>query len=768
MDPDVVIVTSGERRTFQRKLQGIEITNQIDAERIFQIYQDKGVIKPAVPAERGDASWQMAFALGYHACPSRKNTWMQLIGCNKFKIKGRDWPEWRMPGWQPDSIWELEEQEEFMLYFNTYGPHIFISRLLRHGLVYGGMEAVVPSAPLKDCFLIFLQGAMEEPELKRCNPLALTSDSTLTLRRDTASPAVRLYNPAFEHLRTPAEREKAKKMRMAAAGLVEEEEKEREKTLFPQQPSSTTSALDDSAQAGEEEGLEEGELAEVEDEEETVEIVEEEAAEEAAEEEEPLQICAEEDDLLLDGNNNEPDSASEPRRERKDTRRPKKGTRGTSTRSDNNNNNRSSRSDADIRDALRQLAGQEAAAPPQEQVLREVKVLAETIRVPQHAGRLPLAQRLGPIPAKEESAPVPSTSAQAEEHPGYFTRQWEENHRKAAEAQDAALRALGPADEEEAALQQGQQPDMGGGPDRRGHLRPRFAPFDHRSRTNEGAAAADLYREEAKFFPPAQVAVIAPDRNMVLAARTARGPKPQQPRSSRKGDRRQHRKLSKRLLDHPVLSLEQVVTNAYVAAPIFDKRCTFCASWHCSRYLKGTRTLNCATYKEQLELAPTRRICDYRRCGTAAVDHHTAVCPILHARCGVCHCRGHTAAHGCNLGDERIMERLRYDFEEYADIGVYTKKRFANLAWGFYPYPSSAPRHVVVVSYRRLSDMPVLAAIGLLETVLQLPENRALPQGGVLESGHRLTAHTARGQLSAEGADSDWGEEEDEESDDHH
>ena len=211
-----------------------------------------------------------------------------------------------------------------------------------------------------------------------------------------------------------------------------------------------------------------------------------------------------------------------------------------------------------------------------------MKVLAETIRVPQHAGRLPLAQRLGPIPAKEESAPVPSTSAQAEGHPGYFTRQWEENHRKAAEAQDAALRALGPADEEEAALQQGQQPDMGGGPDRRGHLRPRFAPFDHRSRTNEGAAAADLYREEAKFFPPAQVAVIAPDRNMVLAARTARGPEPQQPRSSRKGDRRQHRKLSKRLLDHPVLSLEQVVTNAYVAAPIFDKRCTFCASWHCS------------------------------------------------------------------------------------------------------------------------------------------------------------------------------------------
>ncbi len=301
-----------------------------------------------------------------------------------------------------------------------------------------------------------------------------------------------------------------------------------------------------------------------------------------------------------------------------------------------------------------------------------------------------------------------------------------------------------------------------GGPERHGRTPVRYEPFDYRSRMNPAAAAdAAAFQREAKFFPPAPVAVIAPDRNLTLAARTARGPKAQCPAVARARDRKRSRKLGKRLLDHPIMTKEQVVLNPYVAAPIFDKRCCFCASWHCSRFLRGTRTPNCACYKEQLELAPTRRLCDYRRCGAAAVDHHTAVCPTLHARCNTCGCLGHTAAHGCNLADERVRERLRYDFEEVADIGVYTQKRFENLAWGFYPYPTSAPRNVVVVSYRRLSHLPVKAAMGLLDSVLQLPENRALPQGGVLESGHRLTAREVPDHQHQQGAGPQWGEDDD-------
>lgn len=758
-DPDVVVVTSGERRTFLKKYQGIEVVSQIDTERIFQIYQEKGVIHPAVQAERGDLSWQLAYAIGYHVSPSKRNTWQQLIGENKYKLKGRDWPEWRMPGWQPDSVWRLNEQELFHLYFTTYGPHIFINRLLRHGLIYGGMEAVVTDVPLKDCYLIFLQGAMEEPELKLSNPLALHTDLHFTTKRDCSSPAVRRYNPQYAHLQTPTEKEEARRARMAA--VVSKASLSREElALFPEQPSSTTGALQGSLEGSQEEGaLEEGEL--VEEEGETVEIVEEEE-----EGEEPLQICVGDEDLaLVDNNNNEQECREAPRRERKDN----KPSKGKGPR----------RSDSDIVVALKRMAEssspppkREKSPPSREAPARQVKILTEKVRLPEKQ-RL-LAHRLGP-PVTPEADSVPSTSSAPPQHPGYFTaRGWEEKQKKEAEQKAAdtsapaaqqgrASHLLGDLKCVDGGQQQALVPfhqvqsddEDGPGPAKIGRDAPCYAPFDHRSRLMPERAHAGHYREEAKEFPPAPVAVIAPDRNLVLAARTARGPKPQGP-ARRRRDRKKNRKLGRRLLDHPDLTPEQVYTNPYVAAPIFDKRCSFCASWHCSRYLKGTRTLNCTCFKEQVEFAPTRRLCDYRRCGNEAVDHHTAVCPTLHARCTTCGCRGHTATHGCDIRDDRIMERFRYDFEECADVGVYTKKRFENLAWGFYPYPQSAPRNVMVVAYRRLSDLPVLAALGLLDSVLQFPENRPLPQGGVLESGHRLSAGGPRGGGEEDGDSEDW------------
>ena len=773
LDPDVVVITSGERRTFLRKLQGIEVVNQIDTERIFQIYQDRGVIRPAVTAERGDLTWQLAFALGYHASPSRRSTWRQLIGDDKFQVQGRDWPEWRMPGWQPDSVWELKAKERFNLYFNTYGPHIFVSRLLRHGLVYGGMEAVVGDVPLRDCYLLFLQGAMEEPELKKSNPLGLHSDLELTERRDRSSPAVRLYNEKYVHLRTPLEKEEAKCARMAAVTSAAELSAY-ERSLFPEQPSSTTAALRGSpATSGGESELEEGELQE-----ETVEIVEE-------EEEEPLEICVGEEDLsLCDDNNNEnartPDSSNPAvglgkGARKKDNRLPRKGRGGGGKEGgqvppQDAPANSGGRSEAEIQEALRHLAHLPAAPAPKKadpakkETERKVTLLKEQVPLPQ-TSKFPMAHRLGP---SAEVQPIPSTSANPPPHPGYYTAAgWEEQKRKEEEEKGKPevvllnspsmykddppllLGDLKRGDQvQPQALEASQQDHLhgrgDGGPDKVDRRSTRFAPFDHRSRLQPKQADAGLYRDEAQHFPPAPVAVVAPDRNLVLAARTRRGPKPQGPVGARKRDRKRSRRLSKMLLDHPELTLEQVVNNPYVAAPYFDKRCSFCASWHCSRYLKNSRTPNCVCFKEQMELAPSRRLCDYRRC-MEATDHHTAVCPTLHARCTTCQCRGHTSSHGCDLRDERVMERLRYDFEETADLGVYTQKRFSNLAWGFYPYPQSAPRNVVVVSYRRLSDLPVLAALGLLHSILQLPENRPLPQGGVLESGHRLSVVGDRG-----------------------
>ncbi len=772
LDPDVVILTSGEGRTFQKKLHGIEVTCQLDTERIFAIYQAKGVIKPAVPAERGDLSWQMAYAAGYHAFPSHKNTWEQLVGDHKFKIKNRDWPEWRMPGWQPDSLKRLDEQELFHLYYGAYAPHMFVNRLLRHGLTYGGMDAVAADAPLRDCFLIFLQGSMEAEELLQTNPLGLHSDFKVDKRRDRSSPAVRLYNPQYEHLRTPLEKAEAKRARMAAF-----QEKD-DSFLFPEPPSSTTSALrsDDGGEAS----LEEGELVE-----ESVEILEE---EELAEE--PLQICVGEEDLSIidDNNNNEVESPVDPPRCKKDNRLPKKSSRRVEVKDSGSNKSNavagvssSSRSDADIREALQKMAGTQSSEPStSSEVVRTVTVLDEPLLLPEPASRAPLAHRLGPTPSTSAAAAEEEKPCVEGPHPGYFTAQGWEAHKQEEEERrmrervvqvleadgDLQLRQEDLKGGEEGLLRDPRLPQQAapqhlgtGGPERQRRPSARYAPFDLRSRLASQAADAESFRQEAKFCPPAQVAVMAPDRNLVLAARTARGPKPQKPPRARPSERKRNRNLSRRLLDHPPMTKEQVINNPFAAAPVFDKRCSFCASWHCSRYLRGTRTLNCACFKEQLELAPTRRLCDYRRCGAGAVDHHTAVCPTLHARCTTCGCRGHTAAHACSPADERVMERFRFDFEEVADTGIYTQKRFKNLAWGFYPYPASAPRNVVVVSYRRLSDLPVLAAIGLLESVLQLPENRALPQGGILESGHRLTAVHPRDRPSSPSIAYGWGEE---------
>ena len=46
-----------------------------------------------------------------------------------------------------------------------------------------------------------------------------------------------------------------------------------------------------------------------------------------------------------------------------------------------------------------------------------------------------------------------------------------------------------------------------------------------------------------------------------------------------------------------------------------------------------------------------------------------------------------------------------------------------------------------MVSYRRLSDLPIDHAFSTLRSVLLLPENQPLPQGGLLQGGLYLSHH---------------------------
>lgn len=72
------------------------------------------------------------------------------------------------------------------------------------------------------------------------------------------------------------------------------------------------------------------------------------------------------------------------------------------------------------------------------------------------------------------------------------------------------------------------------------------------------------------------------------------------------------------------------------------------------------------------------------------------------------------------------MEAMRADFEEVADVGVFTHDRRADLGWGFYPYPRGVRRNRArpIASYARLTDMPVLQARDFLANLCTLPENR--------------------------------------------
>ncbi len=177
-----------------------------------------------------------------------------------------------------------------------------------------------------------------------------------------------------------------------------------------------------------------------------------------------------------------------------------------------------------------------------------------------------------------------------------------------------------------------------------------------------------------------------------------------------------------RSLDHHRLNTKQHVEMAYASCPLFNRRCDFCGGNHCSRHNADHTAPACANYSEHQEVAPCRRLCDYRRC-LRPQDHHTCVCPDLHARCVRCNFRGHRG--GCRPDHAPHMEALRADFEEVADVGVFTHDRRADLAWGFYPYPRGVRRDRArpIASYARLTDMPVLQARKFLANIVTLQEN---------------------------------------------
>ncbi len=182
-------------------------------------------------------------------------------------------------------------------------------------------------------------------------------------------------------------------------------------------------------------------------------------------------------------------------------------------------------------------------------------------------------------------------------------------------------------------------------------------------------------------------------------------------------------KIQDRLLDHHVLTKQELYDEAYVQHPRFHRQCDFCGGKRCSRYVKGTTLPGCNSYKAQSEESPGRRLCDYRRCDLPHT-HQTLACPVMHMRCSECGCRGHFG--GCDLSSAAVMAALRADFEEFASVGIYTADRKKDPAWGWYPYPPTAKRDKKrpCFVYRDLRDRSVLDALDYVAGVLRLPTNQ--------------------------------------------
>ncbi len=174
-----------------------------------------------------------------------------------------------------------------------------------------------------------------------------------------------------------------------------------------------------------------------------------------------------------------------------------------------------------------------------------------------------------------------------------------------------------------------------------------------------------------------------------------------------------------RLVDE--LTEEELLENKFAAKPRFHLLCTFCAGTHCSPTRSDTGTINCRRLEYHREKTPSRQICPYLRCHSKN-SHMTDTCPALHGKCPIFSCRGHSVEDGCNVEDEEVMEALFADFEMSADEGIYTVRRWdedpeGSAAWGFFPLNHSSAEKM---SYHHLRRLPVLEALSLVNGLATL------------------------------------------------
>ncbi len=171
-----------------------------------------------------------------------------------------------------------------------------------------------------------------------------------------------------------------------------------------------------------------------------------------------------------------------------------------------------------------------------------------------------------------------------------------------------------------------------------------------------------------------------------------------------------------RLVDK--LTPEELEQHAFVDKPRFHLLCQFCTGSHCSRVTSDTGLVNCRLKEYHDRATATREICPYLRCHDKQT-HMIDACPALHGRCPRCACRGHGLEDNCDVTNSDIMEALLSDFEMFANDGFYTYRRIKGkeperAAWGFFPMDRKS---ALTFSYKHLLTFPVLEALAMVRSV---------------------------------------------------
>ncbi len=175
-----VITTNKDAARWEGPMLGL--TGRVEAAGLYTAAQCAGVIKSK---EKGDGSneWILTYAQNYHNQPSTQERMEQMIGHNLYNT----WPKYRATGWRmvgkrmPGNSWV-----RFYAYYQGQAGHILVNRLLRHALIYGGLEYVDIQSPFHILYYKFVQG--RPYKRKRGEDGLGMGDFPTTLRKPTPKP----------------------------------------------------------------------------------------------------------------------------------------------------------------------------------------------------------------------------------------------------------------------------------------------------------------------------------------------------------------------------------------------------------------------------------------------------------------------------------------------------------------------------------------------------------------------------------------------------